>query len=69
MGVGAKTGLYKIDLPDGKYEFRKLTPIECERLQGLPDNYTECIPKTQRYKVLGNAWQCNTIEYLFKGLL
>lgn len=38
---GAKTGLYKIDLPDGEYLIRKLTPIECERLQTLPDNYTE----------------------------
>ena len=40
-GGGAKTGLYKIDLPDGEYLIRKLTPIECERLQTLPDNYTE----------------------------
>lgn len=66
--VGAKTGLYKIDLPDGDYEFRKLTPIECERLQGLPDNYTDCIPKSHRYKVLGNSWQCDTIEAILKTL-
>ena len=39
-GGGAKTGLYKIDLPDGDYVIRKLTPIECERLQTLNDNYT-----------------------------
>lgn len=39
-GQGAKTGLYKIDLPDGDYIIRKLTPIEAERLQTLPDNYT-----------------------------
>lgn len=36
-GPGAKTGLYKIDLPDGEYLIRKLTPIECERLQTLPE--------------------------------
>lgn len=40
-GGGAKTGLYKIDLPDGDYIIRKLYPIEAERLQTLPDNYTE----------------------------
>ena len=47
-GQGGKTGLYKIDLPDGDYVIRKLTPIECERLQTLPDNYTESISNTQR---------------------
>lgn len=40
-GQGGKTGLYKMDLPDGDYIIRKLTPIECERLQTLPDRYTE----------------------------
>lgn len=39
-GGGAKTGLYKVDLPDGEYVVRKLTPIECERLQTLPDGWT-----------------------------
>lgn len=67
-GWGAKTGLYKIDLPDGDYEFRKLTPIECERLQGLPDDYTASVPKSHRYKALGNAWQCDTISYILKHL-
>lgn len=36
-GQGAKIGLYKIDLPDGEYLIRKLTPLECERLQTLPE--------------------------------
>jgi DNA (cytosine-5)-methyltransferase 3A len=40
-GRGAKTGLYKIDLPDGDYIIRKLTPVECERLQTFEDGYTE----------------------------
>lgn len=48
--------------------FRKLTPVECERLQTLPDNYTECVSKTQRYKMLGNGWTVKVIEHLFKGL-
>jgi len=43
---------------------RKLTPIECERLQGLPDNYTECIANTNRYKCLGNAFNVDVICYI-----
>ena len=40
---------------------RKLTPIECERLQGLPDDYTAGISKSQRYKCLGNAFNVDVI--------
>ena len=65
-GMGAKTGLYKIDLPDGDYTIRKLTPIECERLQTLPDNYTAGISNTQRYKCLGNGWTVDVIAHIFK---
>lgn len=64
-GGGAKTGLYKIDLPDGKYTVRKLTPVECERLQTLPDNYTEGISATQRYKCIGNGWTVDVIAHIF----
>lgn len=67
-GGGAKTGLYKIDLPDGEYLIRKLTPIECERLQTLPDNYTEGISNTQRYKTIGNGWTVDVIAHLFSFL-
>ncbi|MEE5993708.1 MAG: DNA (cytosine-5-)-methyltransferase [Oscillospiraceae bacterium] len=67
-GQGAKTGLYKIDLPDGDYIIRKLTPIEAERLQTLPDNYTAGISDTQRYKCIGNAWTVDVIAHIFKGL-
>ena len=45
---------------------RKLTPIECERLQGLSDNYTEGIPNTQRYKCLGNAFNADVIVHILK---
>jgi len=65
-GQGAKTGLYQIDLPDGDYIIRKLTPIEAERLQTLPDNYTEGISDTQRYKCIGNGWTVDVIAYLMK---
>lgn len=45
-------------------KFRKLTPIECERLQGLPDNYTEGISNTQRYKCLGNAFNVDVVSWI-----
>jgi DNA-cytosine methyltransferase len=50
------------------YIIRRLTPIECERLQGLPDNYTQGVSNTQRYKMIGNGWQVDTIEHIFKHL-
>ena len=45
---------------------RKLTPVECERLQSLPDNYTEGVSNTQRYKVLGNAFNVEVIAHILK---
>lgn len=66
---GAKTGLYKIDLPDGDYIIRKLTPVECERLQTLPDYYTELLSDTQRYKCLGNGWTVDVIAHIFRQIL
>ena len=65
-GQGAKTGLYKIDLPDGDYVIRKLTPIEAERLQTLPDNYTAGISDTQRYKCIGNGWTVDVIAHILR---
>lgn len=50
------------------YSLRRLTEIECERLQGLPDRYSEGISSTQRYKCLGNGWQCDTIIHILKNL-
>ena len=44
---------------------RKLTPIECERLQTMPDNYTEWVSDTQRYKMLWNWWTCDVIAHIF----
>ena len=48
--------------------WRKLTPLECERLQGLPDNYTNHVSKTQRYKMLGNGFNVPTIRHIIKDL-
>lgn len=47
---------------------RKLTPIECERLQTFPDNWTEGISNSQRYKALGNSWTVDVITHIFKNL-
>lgn len=60
-GRGAKTGLYLIN-----GEVRKLNPLEAERLQTLPDNYTLCngVPETQRYKCIGNGWTAEVIIHI-----
>lgn len=68
-GQGGTTGLYKIDLPDGNYLIRKLSPVECERLQTLPDNYTQGVSNAQRYKQLGNGWTVDVIVHILGGLL
>lgn len=47
---------------------RRLTPIECERLQGVPDNYTDCVSDTSRYNLLGDGWSIDVIAHIFKGL-
>lgn len=49
-------------------DFRKLSPIECERLQTVPDNYTNVVPKTYRLKMLGNGWTVDVISHIFMGL-
>jgi DNA-cytosine methyltransferase len=48
--------------------WRKLTPIECERLQTVPDNYTNHVSNTQRYKMLGNGWTIEVIAHILKGM-
>ena len=50
-------------------EFRKLTELECERLQTVDDNYTQIAGnKTQRIKMLGNGWTIDVISHIFKGI-
>ena len=56
-------------LLDEKINYRKLTPIECERLQTVPDNYTDCVSNSQRYKMLGNGWTVDVITHIFKGMM
>jgi DNA (cytosine-5)-methyltransferase 3A len=75
-GRGGKTGLYKVDLPDGDYIVRKLTVREAERCQTLPDGYTAFgiddnddtmnISDTQRYKCVGNGWTVDVIAHILR---
>jgi site-specific DNA-cytosine methylase len=66
------------NLPKGRYPeaydellkpmWRKLTPLECERLQTVPDNYTAHVSNTQRYRMLGNGWTVDVIAHIFDSL-
>ena len=47
---------------------RKLTPVECERLQTVPDHYTAHVSNTQRYKMLGNGWTVDVIAHIFRSM-
>jgi site-specific DNA-cytosine methylase len=48
--------------------FRKLTPLECERLQTVPEGYTNHVSNTQRYKMLGNGWTVDVIATILEGI-
>ena len=61
--------------PDGRsyygidqVAYRKLTVVECCRLQAVPDDYFKVSSNTQAYKMLGNAWQVDTIVHIFNGM-
>lgn len=64
-GRGAKTGLYLIN-----GEVRKLSPLEAERLQTMPDNYTLCngVSESQRYKCIGNGWTAEIIIWILSHI-
>lgn len=49
-------------------QIRKLTPLECERLQTVPEGYTSIVSDTQRYKMLGNGWTVDLIAHILKGM-
>lgn len=51
-------------IDNGEARVRRLTPIECERLQGLPDNYTNRASDTERYRMCGNAFNANVIAHI-----
>ena len=49
-------------------KYKKISPIEAERLQTLPDNYTEGVSKTKRFEAIGNGWTVDVIAHIFKSL-
>jgi len=59
---------YEHSEEDKEVYWRKLTPVECERLQTVPDNYTNHVSNTQRYKMLGNGWTIEVITHILKNM-
>ena len=59
---------HEISIEKENLTWRKLTPLECERLQTVPDNYTNHVSNTQRYKMLGNGWTVAVIKHIFKNM-
>lgn len=64
-------------LVGNELQWRKLTPVECERLQTLPDNYTAIgnyngvekqVSNTQRYRALGNGWTVEVIKHIYHNV-
>ena len=66
-GQGGKTGLYQIPI-NKELHYRKLTPIECSRLQTVPDGYCDGVSNTQQYKMLGNGWTVEVIKHILNNM-
>lgn len=66
--TGTLTSMTNHNLVVNQTRIRKLTPIECERLQGLPDDYTKDIAMTNRYKVLGNAFNVDVVAHILSQI-
>ena len=58
----------KVNVVESEGVYRRLSPIEVERLQTVPDNYTEGVSDTQRYNMIGNGWTVDVIAHIFKNL-
>lgn len=58
--------IFRRNNKDYTFQYRKLTVVECCRLQGVNDDYFKVSSNTQAYKMLGNGWQCDTIEHIYK---
>ena len=59
---------FKTNVPDGKYDFRKLTISELEKLQTVPQGYTQCVGYGHSMKALGNGWTVDVIAHIFKNI-
>ena len=57
-----------VNFVDDGFGVRRLIPIEWERLQTVPENYTDCVSNSQRYRMLGNGWTIDVIAHIFKNL-
>ena len=68
MQGGHREPKVAIDLQSNGMQWRKLTPVECERLQTVPDNYTNHVSNSQRYKMLGNGWTIDVIAHILRGI-
>ena len=62
------TGGNNMPLVNDEAIVRRLTPLECERLQGFPDGWTEGQPDTHRYKQMGNAVAVPVVEWIVQGI-
>jgi len=61
-------GIMDYNMAEGQRALRYITPLECERAQTLPDNYTNHVSNTQRYKSIGNGWTVEVIKHIFINL-
>jgi len=59
----------QMDIIHSAFGTRRYSVIECERLQTMPDNYTEGVSNSQRYKMIGNGWTIEVISHIFKNML
>jgi len=68
--VSSDGGHLQPKISDNTTTYRKLTPLECERLQTVPEGYTDKgISDTQRYKMLGNGWTVDVVSHIMKGIV
>ena len=66
--VSSDGGHLQPKISDNTTTYRKLTPLECERLQTVPEGYTDHVSNTQRYKMLGNGWTVDVVSHIFGGI-
>ena len=66
--TGALNTVQKTNVLTDTKRWRNLTPLECERLQTVPEGYTNHVSNTQRFRMLGNGWTVDVIKSIFGGL-
>lgn len=60
--------IFNVKVPDGKYNFRKLTISELEKLQTVPNGYTQCVNYINSMKALGNGWTVDVVAHIFSSI-